>query len=268
MKTNRLVNLSILIVFLIPHLGGLSAVQAAPGVIYVDIDAITGADDGTSWDDAYIDLQSAMASALPTDELWVAEGMYKPTSGTDRVASFQLLSNVALYGGFSGTEVNRDDRDWTAHLTVLSGDIGTAGLADDNSYHVVTGSDTDSSAVLDGFTITGGQADGTDLDGNGAGMVNENGSPTLINLIIRDNHALMQGGGMHNFQGDPTLMHVLFDTNSVISGRGGGMQNTKSNPVLVNVVFRSNSSPDYGGGMHNWTSNPTLVNVVFSGNHA
>jgi hypothetical protein len=70
--------------------------------IHVDADA-TGGDDGLSWADAFVDLQDALAIAIPGDEIWVAEGTYKPTTGTDLLATFQLSSGVALYGGFAGT---------------------------------------------------------------------------------------------------------------------------------------------------------------------
>ncbi|MBK9928204.1 MAG: hypothetical protein IPP66_23295 [Anaerolineales bacterium] len=40
----------------------------------------------------------------------------------------------------------------------MSGEIGAAGTAD-NSYHVVVGGGTNNTAVLDGFTITKGNAD-------------------------------------------------------------------------------------------------------------
>ena len=107
-------------------------------VTYVDADA-AGANDGSSWAKAYGDLQNALAAATSGDEVWVAEGAYKPTSGTDRTISFQLVEGVALYGGFAGTEGARDQRDWAAHKTILSGDIGNPGDSSDNSYHVVVG---------------------------------------------------------------------------------------------------------------------------------
>ena len=268
MNTRRFVYVSILMVVLISLMGGTSSVQAQ-GVIYVDLDATSGANDGSTWADAFTDLQSALATAVPGDEIWVAVGTYTPDSGSsDRTVSFQLKSGVALYGGFAGAETAREQHDWNANLTTLSGDIGLSGDNSDNSYHVVTGSGTDGTAILDGFTITAGMADGSSPDNQGAGMVNEEGSPTLINLLFRNNHALLQGGGMYTHLGNPTLLNVIFDSNSTSIGRGGGMQNTSSNPTLVNVIFRSNTTPDYGGGMQNWSSNPALINVLFVGNHA
>ena len=134
-----------------------AAAQAA--VIYVDADAVSGADDGTSWTDAYLDLQSALTDPLLTsgDEIWVAEGIYKPTGDADRTVSFALVSNIDVYGGFDGTETTLGERDPDLHETILSGDIAT-GASSDNSFHVVIGA---SDAVLDGFTVTGGNADGS-----------------------------------------------------------------------------------------------------------
>ena len=154
-------------------------VQATPGVIYVKWDA-TGANDGTSWDDAYTDLQDALATAVSGDEIWVAAGIYIPTSiSTDREATFQLIEGVDVYGGFAGTETILDERDPETNVTILSGDIDnndsqtpiitditTATGNNENSYHVVSGSD---GATLDGFTITAGNANSVDTPHNCGG---------------------------------------------------------------------------------------------------
>ncbi|MBN1164041.1 MAG: hypothetical protein JXB45_05660 [Candidatus Krumholzibacteriota bacterium] len=115
------------------------------GTIFVDVTA-TGANNGSSWTDAYTDLQTALGTAVPGDEIWVAAGTYKPTTGSFRSATFQLVNGVALYGGFYGNETMIGQRDWTKYVTVLSGDIGTVGVNTDNSYHVVNGSWTNATA--------------------------------------------------------------------------------------------------------------------------
>jgi hypothetical protein len=153
--------------------------SAATTIIYVDIDA-TGSSDGTSWEDAYPLLQMALdeASAQPgTDiEIWVAEGTYYPDDGPGHVQdsrdeSFRIqYNNVQLYGGFAGTESIREARDWSSNVTILSGDIGTSGTSSDNSYHVlyldgVTNTPINAKTVIDGFTITGGSASGSDSNG-------------------------------------------------------------------------------------------------------
>src|SRR5690606_30759898 len=91
-------------------------------------------------------------------------------------------SGVSLYGGFDGTEEERDERDWVANLSVLSGDIGVPGDSTDNAYHVVTASGVDRTAVLDGFTVERGRARGGDPPHDrGAGLLAIEGSPTIRN---------------------------------------------------------------------------------------
>ena len=243
-----------------------------PAVIFVDLDA-SGENDGTSWEDALTDLQDALAWAVDGVQIWVAAGTYKPTSGTDRTASFQMVNGAAIYGGFAGTETSLEQRDWTANPTILSGDIGTEGNANDNVYHVFyhpDGTALDGSAILDGFTITGGNANGgTWPHANvGGGMVNIGSSPTLTDCTFEGNLAVYSGGGMYNnYYSSPTLTDCTFAGNSAGQG-GGGMYNNASSPTLTNCTFSNNSTLDVGGGMANWSSSPTLTNCTFSNNSA
>ncbi|MFN8475442.1 MAG: hypothetical protein U0822_24875 [Anaerolineae bacterium] len=146
---------------------------SATGVVYV-VPGGAGTKDGTSWANAK-DLAAALTAANSGDELWVKAGTYKPTTTSDRTATFTLKSGVALYGGFAGAETQRSQRNWTTNVTILSGAIGTVNNTSDNSYHVVVGSLVDSTAVLDGFTITGGSADAPiselSADHDGGGML-------------------------------------------------------------------------------------------------
>jgi subtilisin family serine protease len=78
--------------------------DANSGIYYVDADANSGGD-GLSWSTAFDDLQDALEAVTCTgDEIWAAEGTYKPTDGTDRSVSFELPKGVELYGGFAGIE--------------------------------------------------------------------------------------------------------------------------------------------------------------------
>ena len=170
---------------------------------------------------------------------------------------------MSLYGCFTGTETARDQRDCRANTTILSGDIGVPDYDLDNSYHVVSGHDIDSTAILDGFTITSGYS-----DYHGGGMYNNgNSSPTLTNLTFTDNYSPYGGGMYNNNNSNPTLTNVTFSNNSANYG-GGGMYNDQSNPILTNVTFTNNSAIDDGGGMYNDHSNPSLTNVTFYGNSA
>jgi CSLREA domain-containing protein len=237
------------------------------GVHYVKWDA-TGANNGTAWANAFTDLSSALAAASSGEEIWVAAGTYKPTAGTDRTISFPLKSGVAIYGGFAGNETLRPQRDFETNLTVLSGDIGLVDDNSDNSYHVVIGSNTNRTAVLDGFTITAGNANGTSSNNLGGGMYSLYGSPSLDNVIFSNNSATSSGGGMFNQQSSPLLQNVLFK-NNYSATYGGGMYNVaNSNANLTNVTFLSNTAGGPGGGMYNGNSNPIVANVIFSGNSA
>jgi len=260
----------------------------AQPVVYVRAGAI-GAGDGTSWHDAFPDLQPALAQTTAPAEIWVAAGFYTPTTGVDRTATFPLRAGVAVYGGFAGTETARDERDWQVNLTVLSGEIGSPTTPNDNSYHVVTASGTDTSAVLDGFTITGGRANGTggvnDPLRVGAGMFSVAGSPTIRHLVFNGNAASLSGSGVWNdagssgrfeqvkFEGDqmynressPRITDVTFEGNVTVKS-GGGMANEHSGPWLERVRFIGNTA-ERGGGMLNWRgSRPTCIDCVFEGN--
>ena len=143
---------------------------------------------------------------------------YKPTTGTDRTASFTLKNNVGIYGGFAGTETARNQRNIATNVTILSGEIGVAGIAD-NVYHVVSATGNISnpltnSAILDGFTITGGNANGTTGNqGNGGGVYVSGASPTLRNITFRDNNGT-NGGALYNESGsNPVLIDTLFEYN-------------------------------------------------------
>ncbi len=233
------------------------------GVLFVD-DTAVGADDGSSWINAYVDLQHALGEAQSGDEIWVAEGTYKPTAALSRSVSFELRSGVALYGGFAGNEVYRRERNWMAHPTLLSGDIGTPGNSADNAYHVVVASGTSATAVLDGFIIAGGQADGTGDNGYGGGVYVIGGGATLRNLALIGNTA-SQGGGLYNKSGNPVLVNVAFSGNA--ADTGGGLYNADANPSLVNVTFSRNSA-GAGGGLYNTGGAPALTNCILWGNEA
>ncbi|MBN2549407.1 MAG: hypothetical protein JXB15_09635 [Anaerolineales bacterium] len=243
----------------------LSTGDTAPPPIYVDYTA-AGLNNGSSWANAYIDLQAALAVASPGDQIWVAQGSYMP--GTLASDTFQLLSEVSLYGGFPSGGSAFSLRDWNLYPTILSGDVGISGLSTDNCYHVVTGSGTDDLALLDGFIISDGQhlTDTCPGSGCGAGLYNLSGQLTIRNVIFRNNHA-KHGGGMADLDGSgATLENVIFERNTAISN-GGGLYARNSQATLVGVSFWGNTAHS-GGGVYNFDSDTTLVNVIFSGNQA
>jgi parallel beta-helix repeat protein len=211
------------------------------------------------------ELRYALTSAVSGKEIWAAVGTYKPTTDTNRAATFQLKDGVALYGGFAGTETARTQRNPAANVTILSGDIGVAGDSNDNSCHVVRGA---TGATMDGFTITAGNASNCAYpDDFGGGMLNQTSSPTLTTVTFSGN-AARYGGGMYNNYSSPTLANVTFSGNSATDGDGGGMLNYESSPMLTNVTFSGNTAAYGGGGMRNSFSSPTLTNVTFANNSA
>ena len=179
-KTGITANLTIPVLLMI----GLCTASVGK-TIYVDDDA-TGLNNGSSWADAYNYLQDAMADANDSEkpvEIRVAKGVYMPDQGVsqtlgDQEATFQLINRVTLKGGFAGFgEPDPDDRNVAIYATILSGNLN----GDWNSYHVVTGSYTNETAVLDGFIITGGNANGPQLEDEQPGE-----------------YRLKRGGGMYN----------------------------------------------------------------------
>jgi predicted outer membrane repeat protein len=254
------------------HGHGCGGCVVTDSVIFVDGTA-TGAANGLSWTDAFTGLQDALAMAnecTTSVEIWVAAGTYYPSDTDDRDARFELVNNTGIYGGFAGTETQRSERDWRANVTVLSGDIGVDEDNSDNSYHVTWASGTDSTAIIDGFTITRGHANGTVGFPDGAGMfIGGAGSPTVTNIIFRDNVCTYYGAAMFNYDGSsPRVTNCMFFNNSTIRD-GGAIQNRNNcNPVFVNVTFSGNVA-EHGGAMHNQNnSNPIIINAVMWGDSA
>jgi hypothetical protein len=150
------------------------------------------------------------------------------------------------------------------------------GVSTDNSYHVIFNNSNglNATAVLDGFTITGGNADGGFPNDNGGGMWNNGSSPTVTNCSFSGNYAANGGGGMsnnNNSSSSPTVTNCSFFGNSVVLF-GGGMVNNSSSPTLTNCSFSGNSADGIGGGgggmWNQLSSSPTLINCSFSGNSA
>ncbi|MHC4741064.1 MAG: right-handed parallel beta-helix repeat-containing protein [Planctomycetota bacterium] len=256
-------------------------------VIYVDADA-TGMNNGSTWADAYKYLQDALGDARTAEkpvEIRVGGDhyrSYRPGATGDREATFQLINGVTLKGGYAGLrEPDPNARDIELYPTILSGDLngddgpGSFTDIDENSYHVVTARWTDTTAVLDGFIVRAGNADGQHADdtNKGGGMYNDRSTATIINCIFTENFA-DRGAGMYNDDSNPTLINCKFSYNwaRIV---GGGMHNyeggSESATVLVDCVFQRNVSQS-GGGMCNdaddGVCNVTLTNCMFDDNDA
>jgi len=147
--------------------------------------------------------------------------------------------------------------------------------------------------ILEGFTITGGNANGPEWpdDKNGGGLYCQDSSPTVVGCTFSGNTA-NYGGGMASCYGWPTVINCTFKSNSGEEGGGlynfgwspitvtnctfisnsseygGGVQNDGSIAVLTNCLFIANTSTFVGGGMYNLGGIPTVTNCTFSGNSA
>ena len=180
-----------------------NVLQVSSAVRYVKSGA-TG--NGNSWTSASGDLQAIINESSNGDQIWVAAGTYIPNrqinslnviASGSRNNAFVVSKNIQLYGGFAGLETDIDEREGSDNQTILSGAVGSG-----NSYHVLlfaNGCD----ALFDGFTITGGNADGNTpvvINGKeyrqnvGGGILIMHSSPRINNVIIRDNSAVHGGG--------------------------------------------------------------------------
>jgi uncharacterized repeat protein (TIGR01451 family) len=269
------------VLILVPILG-MSRSSLAAGVLYAAPTA-SGNADCSSWTDACT-LQTALAAAASGDQIWAQAGLHTP--GAARADTFALANGVALYGGFAGSEVTLEQRDWQTNLTVLSGDIGGDDLADPqgvvtdtahivggNSYHVVTiAPDAGAATRLDGLVITAGRADGVDPDIRGGGVYNVGGDPTLAHVTLSGNLASLGGGmyseGIYTNNSFPTFTDVTFHGNA--ANTGGGLHSYYfCSPTLTETTFTENVAVYEGGGLYSsYDSHPALTDSVFIGNSA
>lgn len=252
-----------------------------PTRLYVDAHA-TGANDGTSWTDALTDLRVALDRAACSEgsvtEIWVADGVYRPSSSGDRTASFQLLNNVAVYGGFAGGETMLSQRNSAQNLSILSGDLSLDDGPNftnygENSYHVVDASGTDASAILDGFVIRAGNANAVSgMNTTGGGLYANEGSPTIRNCTFRRNRG-RSGGGV-GIEGMTSIVFEsnLVEENAAFQEPGGAMRMPGINegpygsPVIRNCRFLRNTAPATAAGATGGVSIGS-TNAVITGCH-
>ena len=285
-RAGKHIFVSVLVVLL-----SLSAIQIQPSLaqvstVYYAAPNPMGAGDCSSWQNACT-LQTALTTAVAPAEIWVKAGVHKPTSDPgNRDAAFNLRSGVEVYGGFSGVETAREQRDWQLNFAILSGDIDSDDLNSDgnfiiedvveiqgnNSYHVVkTSGGVDSTALLDGVIVTAGMATGPwqNASNVGGGLFIQNSYPLIKNLNVSGNYAAGGGGGLENFSGGPTIMNTRFAHN-FSEYRGGGMGDSNNmNTTLINCDFYDNVSRDSHGAAietnYSKISGGTLkiINTVF-----
>jgi len=267
MKINKLLLSIALLVILIVSIGwiNVSAIsnisERQENILYVK----SGSDgDCLSWETA-CELQTAFDNAESGDEIWVAEGIYKPRESDGRYATFQLVNGISIYGGFPISGGDWEERNWEDNTTILSGDVGEEGNIEDNCFHVITAYDIDNDTIIDGISIVFGNADYTFPYNSGGGIFNDGSSPTINNTTICQNYASGHGGGIYNINNsNPTLDNVVISNNT--AGMGGGMYNEYSNPQITNVEITNNEGIAQAGGIYNEYSDPIISLVTFSEN--
>jgi len=254
-------------------------------VIYVNDDA-TGANDGTSWEDAFNDLQDGLLAAaisFGSDEIWVAEGVYTPSRLGIRSVSFNLPDGVSVLGGFAASPEEPSRRDSKQYPTVLSGDIGFPGLPFDNSFSVVTMAG--GTAALSGVTIEGGNANGFQTATRAGGGIRIGSGSTLAvaDVVIVNNFAANVGGGVFAignsqisisassiannssnvgggawFENSIVDVHASSFSNNLAQSTGGGVYGIRAPLTFIDTDILSNSAVNQtGGGM--FVSNGSLI---------
>ncbi|MCE7063846.1 choice-of-anchor Q domain-containing protein [Dyadobacter sp. CY326] len=204
---------------------------AVPGVWFV---RAGGTGSGKAWDCAFGDLQSAINNAASGEQVWVAGGTYLPPAND----YFRMKGGVKIYGGFAGTETSLADRD-------LSNASNKSILNNTGTFVVYNITELRSTAVLDGFTVSGAQI----------GIYNIGNSPMLVNLVITGNTA----AGVSNGNSSPTLINCSIVKNIGDGFYMSGVNNSSSaNSTLINCTIADNYS----------TNRQAISTGVYIGNNA
>ena len=259
-------------------LSALLGPAAAAAVLRVDSSLAGGANDGTSWADAFRGaggLRAALAASAPGDEIWVKAGTYTPHA-SDRSASLELRDGVAVYGGFAGGETSLRERDPAANATILSGDLmgndGPGGVhLEDNSFHVVSAAGLGPDSILDGFTITAGNADGDGgaaQDRGGGLLCQAGGDATLRACVFQGSRAALDGGGACVHASSPTFLRCEFSGNAAGLGGGAVRVVATSSPVILDCRFHANQAAQGGAVAISGGGTPALTNCAFWHNEA
>ncbi len=241
-------------------------------VWYVDGDASAGGD-GSSWSEAFDDIQTAINAATglynvcfaPLDQIWVKEDVYHLSS------QIQVNKIVTILGGFDGTETESSQRDWENNPTVIDGDESVRCLY---ITHL---------CQINGFTIRDGRVN----SGSGAGIYIEDGveycfiidayfSPSITNCELINNTASVAGGGIYITASDPRITNCRFVFN--FAPTGGAIYHVSSSPTIEKSRFNYNASTapgSLGGGAiggysRNFTTEKliTITNCLFYNNAA
>lgn len=236
---------------------------------YVDVNGNNV--DGTSWPSAFTNLQIPLVYAGliggSSVEIWVANGFYRPTTGTSRDASFVIPNGLLLYGNFAAGETSISQRPaGLFNATYLTGSIGAAG-ATDNSYHVIDASGAGGTTRIDGFYIVSGYANGSsEANSRGGGAYINNGNPDFINCSFSSNFSSIDGGAVYSRDGSPAFVGCTFYNNNT-DGEGGALyQSNNGSPYFLNCRFLGNHAIGAGGAIKILFAEGNAFGCLFSGN--
>lgn len=239
--------------------------------------AAAGANDGTSWEDAYTDLSDALLFSSEGDQIWVAAGRYLPGGATPtRDTFFRFPHDLELYGGFAGTEMTIEERDIAANETILSGDLAGDDIDDtftsnrtDNVRHVLWLTDTITNAsIIDGFTIRNGHTENADGAGNDrrGGAILTYGNPTIRNCSFTQNYGYF-GGALYPRLTERIVIESCSFTNNFGSWGGSGIYINSDSASVNNCTFANNiSETRRGAGLASFLCNIVVNNCTFSEN--
>ncbi len=211
-----------------------------------------GNQSGSNWANAApgSQLQAKINASSAGNEVWVAAGEYQPASGQ----SFSLKEGVKIYGGFAATgNPTMTDRNYATNITILKGNNASVV---NNTLNGLT-----NAAVLDGFTITGGNA------AAGGGIHNQTTSPLMKNLVIKGNTAT-NGGGVHLSNGSDgvQLLNSLIIDNTAQTGGGIFINGVTQLGILTNLTI-SNNTASNGAGVSFGSAGIAIRNSIIWGNH-
>lgn len=228
---------------------GVCVTSANAAIRYVKAGA-SGANDGTSWENAYVELVSALNAAQSGDEIWIAAGTYypdfNPSTGIhtgDRTLRFTLRSNISIFGGFAGTESQRSERNWATNRTILSGDIGQRGVFGDNTRSIMATQNGSivTGVVIEGLIFAGGNADDPAEGGNG-----------IVGGC---------GGAFYLYQGEAEFRFCTFVGNYAVYGGAihcGIAGSNRWTLSVYNCLFADNNARYVGGAINVQAAGSTL----------
>jgi subtilisin family serine protease len=203
-------------------------------VIYVNHQA-SGYNSGTSWANAYTDLQKALARADAGcgSEIWVAGGVYKPVVYNWRnprtSVSLDLVGGTALYAGFVGSETSRDQRKYRLIETVLSGSLDPE--RDCHSDYVLKANALSGTTTIDGFVIKDAAIGGLNCD---------NADLAINNCVIKDNGE----SGVNAFGSDVALSNCTISRNCADNSVYGGVTSQGTGSLSMDWCIVENNYSD------------------------